>query len=148
MSTSVAPMPASAARVLPSISSLSGQAGVVSSMVNATAGAVDDDRLDHVQGDDVPPELGLLDVAQRVEDGGFGEAVIGWESAGRSVTVDASISYRAGARAKSGRGDAPPDVWTSPGSSLVAELARPSGVASANLARSHRCAESRGSAHP
>ena len=36
-------------------------------------GAVDRDVLDHVQRDDVAPELGLLDVAEGVEDGAFGE---------------------------------------------------------------------------
>ena len=35
--------------------------------------AIDDDRLDHVEGDDVAAELGLLDGAQRVEDGAFGD---------------------------------------------------------------------------
>ena len=36
--------------------------------------AVDDDVLDHLEGDDVAPELGLLDGAQRVDDGGLGQA--------------------------------------------------------------------------
>ena len=36
-------------------------------------GAVDDDVLDHVQGDDVAAQLRVLDVAERVDDGGLGE---------------------------------------------------------------------------
>ena len=50
------------AGVLASISSLSGQAGVVSSMVNATRRVLDGDRLDHLERHDVAPELWLLDV--------------------------------------------------------------------------------------
>src|SRR6476620_5125474 len=37
------------------------------------AGPVDRDRLDHVEGDDVAPELGFLNLAQSVEDRRFGE---------------------------------------------------------------------------
>ena len=37
-------------------------------------GAVDDDVLDHVEGDQVAPELGLLDGAHRLDDGVVGQA--------------------------------------------------------------------------
>ena len=58
-------------------------------------GAVDDDRLDHLEGDDVAPELGLLDGAQCLEDGAFGDRGHRRRSASRSVTgVDGRSSLR------------------------------------------------------
>ncbi len=72
-STSVAPSPRMAASMSRPISSLSGQAGVVRSTLRATDDAIDADVLDHVQADDVAMELGVLDVAERVPDGGLGE---------------------------------------------------------------------------
>ena len=62
-------------------------------------GAVDHDVLDHVEGDEVAPELRLLDRAHRVDDGVVGEA--GHRRSGPSrtwrerwvLTLVASISY-------------------------------------------------------
>ena len=68
IATSVAPIRASAARTFRSISSLSGQAGVVSSIVKATRLPSIATVLDHVQGHDVAAELGLLDGAEGGED--------------------------------------------------------------------------------
>ena len=69
----VAPIAAAPLRVLPSISSLSGQAGVVSSIVNATLAPSIAMYLTMFEGDDVASELRFLDLAEGVEDGAFGE---------------------------------------------------------------------------
>ena len=89
---------------------------MVSSIVNATSAPSMDEVLDHVAGDEVAAELGLLDGAEGVEDGGLGDQRASGaisllcDGPGRIPTRGTSISYRAGLRrvrrAASGRGDA------------------------------------------
>ena len=64
MATASTPIGSSAACTRDSISSLSGQAGVVSSMVKATAAPSMVEVLDHVAGDEVTAEFGFLDLAE------------------------------------------------------------------------------------
>jgi hypothetical protein len=59
------------------------------------ARTVDGDILDHVEGHDVAPELGLLDVAQRVEDRALGDR--------RHRSWDPSASHRVRRRRSDGR---------------------------------------------
>ena len=79
------PSGASARRTSASIWSLSGQAGVVSSMVKATSDAVDREVADHLAGHEIAAELGLLDGAEGVEDGGLGDRGHGVGSLQRAV---------------------------------------------------------------
>ena len=74
MSTFVAPIAPRAAFVVRSISSLSGQAGVVSSMVIDRAEPSMTTSLTMSRVIEVAPELGLLDGAHRIDDGVVGEA--------------------------------------------------------------------------
>ena len=61
ISTASTPIPERTLRALPSISSLSGQAGVVSSIVNATEAPSMAMSLTMLERDDVTTQLGLLD---------------------------------------------------------------------------------------